>query len=238
MQIKVFENKNDLYRAFTDWVKTILSEHDKITIALSGGSTPRSLYDYWANLPKGEIDWQHVLFFWGDERCVPPSHDDSNYRMTQEHFFDKVSIPKKNIFRIRGENDPESESRRYSQLLKEEIYCENGFPVFDIVMLGLGDDGHTVSIFPHKIDLWNSPEVCVQNAHPQSGQKRVSLSGNTINAARNVAFLVTGKAKAEKVKDIIESPETSMKKYPAALARPTFGNLYWFLDDAAAYLLS
>lgn len=237
VDVTIFESKEKLNQAFTDWLKAILSERGTLSIALSGGSTPKSLFDYWAQLPNDAIDWTKIRFFWGDERCVPPTDDASNYRMTKENLFDKITIPAGNIFRIHGENNPENEAQRYGDLLKQELACNNAFPVFDIVMLGMGDDGHTASIFPHEIDLWQSPEVCVVGTHPESGQLRVSLSGSTINAARNVAFLVIGEAKADKVNEIIASPEQLAQKYPAALVQPKSGRLIWFLDNPAAKLL-
>ncbi|SFK27599.1 6-phosphogluconolactonase [Porphyromonadaceae bacterium KH3CP3RA] len=237
MYIQIFKTKDDLNRVFTDRLKEIISEKDTITVALSGGSTPKSLFDYWAQLPEGEINWKKVKFFWGDERCVPPSDDESNYKMTKEHLFNFVPVPHENIFRIHGENDPGSEAVRYGKLLSGELETTNSIPSFDVLMLGMGDDGHTASIFPHEIILWDSPENCVTATHPVSGQRRVSLSGKVINAARDIFFLVTGENKAEKVKEIIEQPDKAAEKYPAALVRPESGNLYWFLDAPAAKLL-
>ncbi|WP_019538746.1 6-phosphogluconolactonase [Proteiniphilum acetatigenes] len=234
MEIQIFKTKDDLNHTFTEQIKEIISEKERVTVALSGGSTPKSLFDYWAQLPKGEIDWKKVRFFWGDERCVPPSDDESNYKMTKEHLFDLVPVPNENIFRIHGENDPGSEAVRYGKLLTGELETTNGVPSFDILMLGMGDDGHTASIFPHEITLWDSPENCVTATHPVSGQRRVSLSGKVINAAKNVFFLVTGENKADKVKEIIEQPDQAGKKYPAALVQPDSGNLYWFLDHGAS----
>lgn len=234
MEIQIFKTKDDLNYTFTERIKEIISEKERVTFALSGGSTPKSLFDYWAQLPKDEIDWKKVRFFWGDERCVPPSDDESNYKMTKEHLFDFVPVPNENIFRILGENDPGSEAVRYGKLLTGELETTNGVPSFDVLMLGMGDDGHTASIFPHEITLWDSPENCVTATHPVSGQRRVSLSGKVINAAKNVFFLVTGENKADKVKEIIEQPDQTGKKYPAALVQPDSGNLYWFLDHGAS----
>lgn len=234
MEVKVFNTLNELNEAFTAWMKEILKQRKSITVCLSGGSTPKSLFDYWAKHHKNDIDWSNIKFFWGDERCVPPTHDESSYKMTKEHLFDHVPVPSEHIFRIQGENSPETEVKRYAEILRKELDAPNGTPSFDLLMLGMGDDGHTASIFPHEIALWRSPEICVVGTHPETGQKRVSLSGKTINAAKRIAFLVTGEKKAEKVKEIINNPETSAKKYPAALVQPESGDLYWFLDKKAA----
>lgn len=234
MQTKIFNTKEELNRSFTDYLKEILSEKETVTVALSGGSTPKSLFDYWSAHHKTDIDWRRVKFFWGDERCVPPTDVESNYKMTRDHLFDHVGVPKNNIFRIRGENNPANEAKRYATLLEMEVEMVDGIPSFDLLMLGMGDDGHTASIFPHQIALWDSPEVCVVATHPETGQRRVSITGDVINAAQRVAFLVTGKSKAEKVREIIENREISSKKYPAALAQPESGKLVWFLDSEAA----
>lgn len=234
MEKRIFENTEELSSNFTNFLKEILADKEFITVALSGGSTPRSLFDYWAEHHKTDIPWNRIFFFWGDERCVPPTDEQSNYRMTKEHLFDHIPIPESNIFRIKGENNPDAEAERYSTLLQIEVEMVNGVPSFDLVMLGMGDDGHTASIFPHEIDLWKSKHICVIGTHPDSGQKRVSLSGTVINRAKHVAFLVTGEAKADKVKEILESRKTVKDIYPAAKVKPLSANLYWFLDSDAA----
>jgi 6-phosphogluconolactonase len=238
MNIEIFNTLSDLNRSFTDWLKEVLTEKESVTIALSGGSTPKSLFDYWATLPEGEIDWKKIKFFWGDERCVPPTDEESNYRMTKEHLFNFVPVPQANIFRIMGENDPAEEAIRYGEILQNELESVKGTPSFDIMMLGMGVDGHTASIFPYEMRFWDSVENCVTATHPQSGQKRVSLTGKVINNANKVVFLVTGENKAEKVKEIIGDPDLAAKKYPAARVQPDSGNLYWFIDKKAAQKLS
>ncbi len=238
MNIQIFNTTDELSRSFTEWLKGLLEEKREITIALSGGSTPKSLFDYWALLPEGEIEWEKIKFFWGDERCVPPDHEESNYKMTKQHLFDFVPVAEENIFRMMGENDPAAEADRYGELLQDELVNHRGVPVFDIVMLGMGDDGHTASIFPHQMALWESNANCVAATHPLSGQQRVTLTGRAINAARNVVFLVTGANKAEKVKEIVTLPDEAAKKYPAARVQPESGNLYWFMDQKAAQQLT
>lgn len=234
MEVKIFDNLSALNVGFTEYLKDILKDRERVTVALSGGSTPKSLFDYWAQHHQHDIDWKSIFFFWGDERCVPPTDEQSNYKMTQEHLLAHVPIPERNIFRIKGENDPAAEAKRYSTLLQMEIEMVNGAPSFDLVILGLGDDGHTASIFPHEIKLWKSNKLCVVATHPESGQKRVSLSGKVINNAQRVAFLVTGAGKAEKVREIIERRKDVKDIYPAAKVKPVSGNLVWFLDREAA----
>ena len=238
MEIKIFDTKEELNRSFTDYLKEILKDRERVTIALSGGSTPKSLFDHWAENHKNDIDWKSIFLFWGDERCVPPTDEQSNYKMTKEHLLDHVPIPERNIFRIKGENDPMAEAERYSTLLQMEVEIVNTVPSFDLVILGLGDDGHTASIFPQEIELWKSDNICVVGTHPDSGQKRVSLSGKVINRAQRVAFLVTGATKAKKVKEIVESRKEVKNIYPAAKVKPVTGSLVWFLDKDAAKLLT
>ncbi len=239
MKTKIFDNLNDLNKDFTLWLKELLSEKETLSIALSGGSTPKSLFNYWSKNHADDIDWKKIKFFWGDERCVWPNDEQSNYKMTKDNLFDHVPVPSKNIFRIRGENDPYKEARSYEELLRNELEEKNelGVPQFDILMLGMGDDGHTASIFPHEMNMWDSSNLCVVATQPETKQRRVSLSGQTINAAKHVVFLVTGAAKAKKVKAVIENNEEAQSKYPAAKVHPTSGDLTWYLDNYAAKLL-
>ncbi len=237
MEKLIFENLEQLNQSFTKLIKEILAQQDRVTIALSGGSTPKSLFNYWANNHKDDINWSSIYLFWGDERCVPPTDQESNYKMTKDHLLDFVPIPPQNIFRIQGENNPADEAQRYAEVLKNELTQANNLPSFDLVMLGMGDDGHTASIFPHEMHLWNSNKTCVVATHPTSGQNRVSITGEIINNAKRVAFLVTGANKAEKVKVIIQSQAMVKDTYPAARVNPTSGKLYWFLDEEATKLL-
>lgn len=225
--IQVYNNQLELNEGFTAFILRLLGEKERVSIALSGGSTPKAVFDYWAQLPTGTIPWERICFYWGDERCVSPDDAMSNYGMTRKHLFDHITIPEENIFRIKGENDPEEEAVRYGALLPE---------VFDLIVLGMGDDGHTASIFPYNIRLWDSEELCVVAAHPESGMLRVSFTGKVINAARNVAFLVTGKNKTEKVDRILRHRTDWVEVYPAARVAPVSGRLVWFLDREAAEL--
>ncbi|MDR1809991.1 MAG: 6-phosphogluconolactonase [Prevotella sp.] len=211
----------------------VLQGKERATIALSGGSTPKTLFDYWGR-HKTALNWDRLLFFWGDERCVPPDDSESNYGMTCRHLFDHVAVPPENIFRIKGENDPEKEALRYSEVLSGRLAVENDVPTFDLVMLGLGDDGHTVSIFPAQIGLWNSPANCIASAQPETGMKRVSITGKIVNHARQAAFLVTGRNKADSVRNIIRQRDKFMTAYPAARVCPLSQEIHWFLDEQAA----
>lgn len=232
-ELNIFKNQEELNKGFTEFVKRIADRQSKVSISLSGGSTPKSLFDYWAKEDRG-IDWKKISFFWGDERCVPPSDEMSNYGMTKKHLFDHVSIPKENIHRVKGENNSHDEALRYGELLEKYLPIDFGFPVFDIMILGLGDDGHTLSIFPYEIEKWNASTNCIVAKHPESGMERVSLSGKVANNAKHIAFLIIGANKADKIKDIINNRTIFYDKYPAARVQPNDGVIHWFLDEAAA----
>jgi 6-phosphogluconolactonase len=230
---KVFKDKVAVAEAFAAYLKELINVDHTVYISLSGGSTPKAIFDYMAIHYKDAIRWENVHFYWGDERCVPPDDEESNYKMTVDHLFSKIDIPEENIHRIRGEMDPEVEAKRYAEEMYNEIITKDKVPIFDLVILGMGDDGHTASIFPHEIELWNSKETTAVASHPESGQKRVSITGKVINAAREVAFLVTGESKQEKVKEILAKLD-GYEQYPASLVKPSSGKLTWYLDEAAA----
>ncbi len=233
MELKIYKDKNEVAQHFSAYFSELVKDKSTFHVALSGGSTPKVVFDVLAADFSSKIDWTKIHFYWGDERCVPPSDDESNYKMTMEHLFSKIDVPNENIHRILGEKEPLLEAMRYGGLLEKNLPSQNGTPQFDLVILGMGDDGHTASIFPHEIELWDSSRNCEVAVHPDSGQKRVTITGKIINAASQVAFLVTGSGKAEKVKAIIEKQE-NFKKYPASLVSPDSGNLIWFLDGDAA----
>lgn len=155
--------------------------------------------------------------------------------MARDHLLNKVpGILAKNVRRIHGENEPDEEAERYGAILERKLLQYNGIPCFELIMLGLGDDGHTVSIFPNQIKKWEDKKTCVVTEHPVSKMKRVSLSGQVVNNAQYIAFLVMGKGKAKIVKDIIKDREIYQNKYPAARVNPRQGYLYWFMDAEAA----
>jgi len=233
MKLKIHKTKQEVAKDFSKYLADFIAARKEAHIALSGGSTPKIVFEELAANYANKINWTKVHLFWGDERCVPPDDNDSNFKMTKEYLLSRIDIPEGNIHRIKGENKPTYEATRYAELLFAGLRILRKVPHFDLVILGMGDDGHTASIFPHEIDLWHSKKYCVVAEHPESGQKRISITGQIINNAQEVVFLVTGKNKAEKVQEIINE-EGDYKKYPATLVAPKSGNLLWFLDDAAA----
>ncbi|MHA7129622.1 6-phosphogluconolactonase [Algoriphagus namhaensis] len=233
MEIRISKTKEDLASAFSIFFKSLV-QSDKVThVALSGGNSPRKIFDHLAENHGEEIDWTKVNIYWVDERCVHPLNEESNFKMTRDHLLSKINIPEENIHRMRGEDNPHEEAKRYGELLDKLLPAENGVPEFDLIVLGLGDDGHTASIFPDSMELWDSEENCAVAAHPTSGQKRVTLTGKVINTAQAVAFLVTGENKAKIVREITRH-QGDYKKYPASLVNPDTPDFIWFLDEEAA----
>lgn len=237
MEIRIYNNPIEVAEKFAEYLSELISaKNGPVHIALSGGSTPKLLFSHLSTNYK-KIDWNQVHLYWGDERCVPPTDKESNYKMTTETLLSHIHIPSANIHRVLGENDPETEALRYSEEIKKTVPDANGLPRFDLVMLGMGDDGHTASIFPHQIELLESDKICAIGTNPQSGQKRVTITGKVINNAACVVFLVTGSSKTEKVFEV-HKKEKDYKKYPASYINPSNGNLIWFMDKDAARLIS
>ncbi len=218
--------------AFADFLEKWILKKEPFNLALSGGSTPKILFHLLAEKFRERIPWERVHIFWGDERCVPPGDPQSNYKMTSETLLQHVPIPPVNIHRIRGEEPPQKEALRYAAEIQQFVPEKNGWPSFDLVLLGIGADGHTASIFPNQKTLLEAKQICAPAIHPESGQHRISLTGQVIANSRKVAFLVTGHSKRKVVQAILEKSEES-KAYPAAHIRAK-KDLYWFLDEEAA----
>ena len=236
MDYKIYPSKKAVAAGFSEYLRDFVKHRNRTNIALSGGSTPKIVFEELATHYKDEIAWEKVHFFWGDERCVPPDDEQSNYRMTRIHLLDPLEISSDNIHRIRGEEPPAEEAAYYDALLRSKLPSDGAIPKFDMVILGMGDDGHTASIFPHQIELWHSQKLCEVALHPETGQQRISLTGGIINNADEVVFLVTGSSKAEKFRKI-NRKEEGYQSYPAALVNPVSGKLNWFLDRQAAEFL-
>jgi 6-phosphogluconolactonase len=238
--VKIFSTPSELAEKFAEelilWINEAEQKRKPISVALSGGSTPVLLFSVLGDKFSGSVHWEYVHFFWSDERCVPPDSSDSNYRMTRNMLFDKILIPSSNIHRILGENDPECEALRYSDEIDSFTEKRNGQPLFDIIILGIGEDGHIASIFPGNLHLFNSGKICEVAIHPVTLQKRITMTGRVINNANSVTILVTGRNKAAIVEKILhENPFA--KDSPASHIVPSPGELRWFLDREAGSLL-
>lgn len=224
------EVATEFARCFRDHVNNL--DQEKITVCLSGGSTPKLLFQVLAENHADAVDWSRVHFFWGDERCVAPEDQQSNYGECKKLLLDNINIPVTNVHRVVGESDPEAEAKRYGETIKEHVTIgESGLPIFDVVILGMGGDGHTASIFPHQMELLTSKQICEVAVHPESGQKRVTITGPVINEASFVVFLITGGGKADVLATVCDGSGT---QYPATHVQPKSNNLCFFLDEAAA----
>ena len=238
--IYVFSDADAVAAAFAEdlaiWIASLPREQSRISIALSGGSTPRRLFQLWAENHETGIDWNRIHFFWGDERCVAPEDDESNYGTARKIFLKNLDIDAGNIHRIRGEADPESERDRYEQEIRDHLAIDNhDTPVFDLIILGMGEDGHTASIFPHQSQFLKSNRVCEVATHPQTGQQRITLTGRVLNAAKRVVFLITGENKADVLGQVINQ-DSEASHYP--IAHVSAGEVAFYLDEAAAKRLT
>ncbi len=212
-----------------------LALRGRFDVALAGGSTPKAAYELLASPRfRGELDWSRVRFFFGDERCVPPEHADSNYRMTNETLFAPLGIAASQIARIHGEDDPAAAAEAYNAQLIDLL---GSSPCLDIVFLGMGPDGHTASLFPGTIGALDLTQFVVANFVPKFGSYRITLTPQIINAARYVTITAAGAEKADALAAVISGPHEP-ERYPAQLVAPSTGQLDWFVDAAAASKLN
>lgn len=220
-----------LAELFIDIAATALADRGRFTVALAGGNTPRATYALLATPEFAErVSWSDVYVYFGDERCVPPDDEQSNFRMAQETLLGVVPIPEKNIHRMRGEIDPSQAAQEYAQELTEDLGIP---PRFDLVMLGMGPDGHTASLFPGA-DPQADSGALVRGVYAQAQLMwRITLTPTVINAARNVVFAVEGAGKAETLAAVREGTYEPTK-YPSQIVAPFDGRLIWLVDSAAA----
>jgi 6-phosphogluconolactonase len=233
--IHIFKSVDELSQFFAEKLAANILKTPQgkfFSLVLSGGSTPKKVFEYLAANFSDKIDWQKVMIFWGDERCVTPESDESNYRMAKESLLDHIPVPNHHIFRIEGETEPVTESGRYSELVRQYFQKNNDFG-FDFMMLGLGEDGHTVSVFPSNMSLLDSKKLYEVSKHPETNQIRITATGEVINQAKTVVFLATGSSKNEIVASVIMKKNGS-EKMPASMIHPKNGELIWLLDEHAA----
>jgi 6-phosphogluconolactonase len=238
-EVRQFEDLDALSRAAADDLAAIaraaVVERGACSIALSGGSTPKHLFELFAKAGRDALPWEHIDLWWGDERTVPPDHADSNYRMTREALIDPLGLAASHVHRIAGElADPEAAARSYS---RELVTLLGSPPTFDLVLLGMGPDGHTASLFPGSPALDETSRWVVANPVTSplvhGTATRITLTAPAINAARHVRFLVAGADKAATLAQVLEGPHDPAR-YPAQLIAPRDGDLVWLVDAAAA----
>jgi 6-phosphogluconolactonase len=225
---------------FVSAANTAIASRGEFIVALSGGSTPRSVYACLATDPfASSVDWSRVHFLWGDERCVPPVHESSNYRMARESLLDHVPVSESNVHRIMGEVDPVDAAATYERVLRTLLRTPTGPPQtaparrLDLVLLGLGNDGHTASLFPGSASL-DAATQWVAAAYVEAvSMWRVTLTPVVINAAAEIVFVVSGAGKAAIVREVLEGPHRP-HALPAQLISPIDGRLAWLIDEPAS----
>jgi 6-phosphogluconolactonase len=242
-EIRTLTTPQELFSAAAEEVvratNEAVAQRGRFTIALSGGSTPKSLFNLLATNAKTTLPWDRMFFFWGDERHVPPTDPDSNYRMADETMLSKIPVAAGNVFRIPTENpDAAAAAEAYEQTLRKFFDLKQGeFPRFDLILLGMGPDGHTASLFPNTAALQETSRLVVANWVEKMKTHRLTLTLPVLNAARCVTFLVSGIDKAPALHEVLES-DAPADQYPSKLIHPTDGKLIWLIDRAAASQLT
>ena len=236
--VKILADATALYQAAADefirCAREAMAHQGRFCVALSGGSTPRGVYSLLAQRPS-DLPWSNIFVFFGDERHVPPDHPDSNYRMAKEALLSKVPIPETNVFRIRAELDANQAAQDYEDKLSSFFALKPGeFPRLDLIMLGLGDDGHTASLFPGSAALNETSRLVVANWVEKFQQYRITLTYPVINNAAEVMFLVSGAGKKEILKKVFSADSD---EYPAQHVNTKHGVLLWLVDQEAALVL-
>lgn len=243
VEIRTLTTPQELFAAAAEEVvraaNEAVAQRGRFSIALAGGSTPKSLYNLLATNARTALPWDRMFFFWGDERHVPPTDPDSNYRMADEAMLSKIPVTAGNVCRIKAENpDAASVAEDYEQTLRKFFQTEPGqFPSFDLILLGMGPDGHTASLFPGTAALQEKSRLVVANWVEKLKASRITLTLPVLNAARCVMFLVSGTDKASVLRAVLEE-DVPGEQYPSKLVRPRQGKLIWLIDRAAASLLS
>ena len=236
--IRILNTPQELSQAaaaeFIALASAAIRDHGKFTVALSGGSTPKSLYSV---LARSALPWDKIFFFWSDERHVPPDHPDSNYRIAKEALLSKVPVPPENIFRVRAEEkDANVVAKDYEEALRSFFGLRPGeFPRFDLILLGLGPDGHTASLFPNTAALNETKLLVVANWVEKFKANRITFTYPVLNNAACVIFLVSGADKADMVRTVLEDGRADL---PSQRVHPVNGRLLWLLDKGAASKLS
>ena len=236
-ELRVFHDLGELSRGAADFVSQVAGEsvqnRGEFSVALSGGSTPRRLYEILGSHGDRHLPWPRTQLFWSDERCVPPDDPQSNYRMVREAL-SAVPIPPLNVHRMRGEDPPEEAAREYENELRQSFRMgSKDLPRFDLILLGLGEDGHTASLFPGNPVLEDATHLVAAPYVEKLKAYRLTLTLPVLNNAANVAFLVAGAGKGAILKRVLEE-ESEADLLPAQRVRPSHGRLWWFVDEAAA----
>ena len=242
--LKIFADKQELFlfaaRKFVEIANAAIVRNGRFSVALAGGSTPKSLYQLLAGEQfKDKIDWSKVFFFFGDERDVLPDEDESNYKMANESLFEPLKIDERNIFRWQTEIEPTAAiAEKYAAAVGDFFAPQDAasLPRFDLILLGMGADGHTASLFPFSDALGETEKIAVVNRVEKLDSNRLTLTFPVINHAADVMFLVAGADKAAALREVLEG-EYQPEKFPSQSVEPVNGELFWLADDQAAHSL-
>lgn len=238
MSVLIYPDNDALSHAAARHIVQLANEsivtHGRFTLALSGGSTPKTLYSLLGSEPyRSQINWALVEIFWSDERCVPPESEESNFHLAQETLLQQIPLPPSQIHRMPAdEPDRDAASQAYS-LEIQKVFGTNRVPSFDLLHLGMGPEGHTASLFPHQPSLHEQERLVMPVTVPKPPPPRLTFTPPLLNAAIHVLFLVTGADKAEALQAVLEGPYQP-DEYPAQVVRPTKGEVTWIIDTAAA----
>lgn len=219
-----------------DQSKIAVASKGRFTVAVSGGTTPLRLFELLGTAVRKDVPWERIHIFWVDERCVPPDHEDSNYKGAYESLLSRADIPAANIHRIKGEMPPEEAAGEYEEELLR-YFGSIGFPVFDLVILGLGEDGHTASLFSDEPSLAERERFAIAVYVKKMQSWRITLTLPVLNNAAHILFLVVGWKKANILKEILGN-DVKNPKYPASLIHPVCGKVTWLLDSGASSQLN
>lgn len=239
MELHIEKDTKALSASLAEWInkyiQQVLAKQDRFTFVLSGGSTPKALYALLAESPyKESIPWEKLHFFWGDERAVPFEDSRNNAKMCYEELLDKVPVKAENIHIMRTDITPEESAAEYEQIVKS--YFNGSETTFDFVLLGMGDDGHTLSLFPGTEVIHEQNALATSFFLQAQDMYRITLTAPVVNNAACVAFLAAGAGKAEVLKQVLKG-EKNVDLYPSQIIQPEKGQLHWFVDEAAAALL-
>jgi 6-phosphogluconolactonase len=236
-RLEVFGSVSELIRGVGEKVAVCIEEaialHGVASVGLSGGSTPRSVYELLGSDEfRTRVDWTRVHLFWGDERCVPPFMPESNFRMVNEALIKRISIPEANVHRILGERPPREAALAYEQDIKALFDLQEGqWPAFSLVLLGLGEDGHTASLFPETPVIQEQVRLVAEVHVEELSADRITMTLPLINNAASVMCIVSGRSKAMVLRQVLEG---DVVRYPAQMVNPVSGQLYWLVDQEAA----
>ena len=241
VQVRVLRDMEDLSRAAADRFRALSRESiasaGKFSVALSGGSSPHRLYSLLGADPyQQSVDWTRTHVFWVDERAVPRDHPESNFMLAFDTFLSAVPIPTANLHRIKGEDGPEKAAKEYEDDLRR-FFDVQGLPLFDLIILGIGEDGHTASLFSGSSALGETTRLALPVYPEKSGTSRVTIALSVLNNAAHILFLASGHAKANIVAAVLGKGKAK-GQYPAGLVNPSHGGIEWFVDKDAAAKLS